>query len=484
MLALVERSAGTFVGALAAAAISLAIPHAAAQDARRDSPSIAGTRRVLVIPVNIPGRAPVAPDREQIAQALFGDRDSVASRYRTISYGKLNFSGSEADIVDPVTVPEPPDLCNSGLGRLAGAAEYAARRQGARYDAATHRIFVVPADFPCNWVGLGGIGGERVWVKATTAKALEHELGHNLGMDHAISWQGFAADASDFMGSGEASLNAPHVAQMGWLDDFPDKITEISAEATVTLELLEAHPTRTTLAKIAIARPSSSSNTYYFSYRAASAANPLPAPFTDGVNIHIFQNGRARGGLTRLVKVLKDGETFEDGPMVVRQISHIVDEQVAFSISFDGAKAAIPAGPPPAPRGAVQSQASGKCLDLARGSKAEGAAIIQYDCHGGGNQKWSLEGDAGGQFHLVSRLSQKCLGPAQAAANGVPVAQSTCWPSADQLWSFHDVAGVHALQNVASGLCLDVPGGSTANGVRLILWSCNDGQNQNWRYSP
>lgn len=36
------------------------------------------------------------------------------------------------------------------------------------------------------------------------------------------------------------------------------------------------------------------------------------------------------------------------------------------------------------------------------------------------------------------------------------------------------------LVNPASGKCLDDPGSSTTNGVRLDLWTCNNGSNQHW----
>jgi hypothetical protein len=40
--------------------------------------------------------------------------------------------------------------------------------------------------------------------------------------------------------------------------------------------------------------------------------------------------------------------------------------------------------------------------------------------------------------------------------------------------------GTTALVGVASGRCLDVPGGSTANGVQPIIWDCHGGTNQQW----
>lgn len=40
-----------------------------------------------------------------------------------------------------------------------------------------------------------------------------------------------------------------------------------------------------------------------------------------------------------------------------------------------------------------------------------------------------------------------------------------------------------ALVSAASGRCLDVPGGSTANGTQLAIWDCHGGTNQRWTLS-
>jgi hypothetical protein len=174
-----------------------------------------------VIPVNLRGRAPVAVDRKQIMQALSGADNSVASRYRAVSFGKMQFAGSDGDLVEPITLSEPPEFCGAGLGSLAPEAEGALQHQGIRQAACQHMVFVIPKDAPCQWTGVGDIRGNRVWAKATTAKALQHELGHNFGMNHALEWRSSNPDGSDFMGSGDASLNAPHVVEMGWLRRRP-----------------------------------------------------------------------------------------------------------------------------------------------------------------------------------------------------------------------------------------------------------------------
>lgn len=438
--------------------------------------------RVLVIPVNLRGRTPVVVDRAQIVQALFGPGESVASRYRAITYGQVVFTGSSRDVADPVTIAEPSDFCTTGLGRLADDAQEAVRQAGIDPAPYQHCVFVIPKDVPCWWTGLADIGGSRVWVKATTAKALQHELGHNLGMNHAVGWRNPNAEGSDFMGSGAASLNAPHVVQMGWLQRYPGKVVEITAEAVVTLEALEAPPWQSTLPKVAIVRPAPGANTYYLSYRASGPANPLPADFTRGVNIHIFDQRRQTGGLTFFVTSLTDDASYQDGPMIVRQVSHTDGDRVTFRISFTGAGQAMPAGPPPAPPGTVQSLASGKCLDLPGGRAEDGTPPIQYECHGGLNQQWRIErvGDAG--YRIVSGMSSKCIGTdrGDASADGL-VVQSACG-APGQLWVLQDAGNGYVLRNAANRLCLDVPGGSVANGAKPIAWPCNGGTNQIWRW--
>jgi len=107
---------------------------------------------------------------------------------------------------------------------------------------------------------------------------------------------------------------------------------------------------------------------------------------------------------------------------------------------------------------------------------------IQYDCHGGLNQQWNIEpaGDAG--YRIASRMSGKCIGtdPGHAAAGGF-IVQSPCGRSPDQIWALDRAGNGYILRNAANRLCLDVQGGSVANGAKLIAWVCNGGINQTWR---
>lgn len=479
MAQLVRHLGALLAPLLAAAVFAVGSPQTRAQ--QHEEPD---RHRVLIVPVNLRGRTPLSIDAKQITQALYGAEDSVASRYRAISYGRVEFTGSEDDIVDPITLEEPTDFCDTGLKRLASAAEDEVQRHGIALAPYQHVVFVIPKDAPCWWVGVGDIGGNRVWVKATTAKALQHELGHNLGMDHAVHWKSSEAEASDFMGSGGTGLNAPHVVEMGWLRAYPGKVIELTGAADVTLEALEADPRQSALPKVAIVRPAAGANTYYLSYRASSSANPLPDEFIRGLNIHIFSTTRQRGGLTYFVAGLSDGASYDDGPMSVQQLSHKEGDRVTFRISFSGTAQAAPAGPPAAPPGTVQSLASGKCLDLPGGQSRDGTLAIQYDCRGSSNQQWSIEAAGSAGSRIVSRMSGKCLGtdPANAAAGG-HIVQSPCGGSPAQLWALENAGNGYVLKNAANHLCLDVPGASLANGTEPIAWACNGGTNQTWRYA-
>ncbi|RAJ59810.1 uncharacterized protein DUF3472 [Streptomyces sp. KhCrAH-43] len=129
-------------------------------------------------------------------------------------------------------------------------------------------------------------------------------------------------------------------------------------------------------------------------------------------------------------------------------------------------------------RGAVTGQ-DGKCLD-ASGGVAEGVVADLYRCSGGENQAWVRAAD--GTLRLPSDY---CL-TADGTANGAAVRVRDCAGTgtggavtdAARQWTYSTSA--HTLVNKASGRCLDVPGGDTADGTALVVWDCAGGANQQW----
>jgi hypothetical protein len=127
--------------------------------------------------------------------------------------------------------------------------------------------------------------------------------------------------------------------------------------------------------------------------------------------------------------------------------------------------------------GSLVGAGSGKCLDVANGSTADGAAIHIWTCYSTvASQQWTLADN--GQVQTQG----KCL---DVASNG------TADGSLTHLWTCYDTVNTQkwalnasgALVNQASGKCLDVQSNGTADGSRLQIWSCAGSANQRWTLS-
>ncbi|MDC2960302.1 ricin-type beta-trefoil lectin domain protein [Streptomyces gilvifuscus] len=76
-----------------------------------------------------------------------------------------------------------------------------------------------------------------------------------------------------------------------------------------------------------------------------------------------------------------------------------------------------------------------------------------------------------------SGIAGKCLDVnGGSSANGTAVDIATCNGSAAQQWSAPSDGTLRAL-----GKCLDATGRGTANGTRIGIWDCNGGSNQQWQ---
>ncbi|NUP06496.1 MAG: hypothetical protein HOW73_10600 [Polyangiaceae bacterium] len=129
----------------------------------------------------------------------------------------------------------------------------------------------------------------------------------------------------------------------------------------------------------------------------------------------------------------------------------------------------------------LRSLISGHCLDVAGGSVESGANVQQWACNGLAPQAWDLEGLANDVASLRSAQSGFCLS-AQGTEPGANVAQLPC--DGGTRWKLENVGlDAYRLVEEASGLCLDVAGGSADAGANVQLWSCNDLAPQVWIWS-
>jgi len=133
----------------------------------------------------------------------------------------------------------------------------------------------------------------------------------------------------------------------------------------------------------------------------------------------------------------------------------------------------VPVTPPPpmSPANPIRNPQSGKCIDSAGGSGADGTAVVLYDCNGTASQDWRYEGGV-----LIGK-DGKCLDASGgSSADGTRLILWSCSGNANQQWKLN----ANGALTGSSGKCLDISGGGTVNGTRIQLWTCAGSWNQKW----
>ena len=125
---------------------------------------------------------------------------------------------------------------------------------------------------------------------------------------------------------------------------------------------------------------------------------------------------------------------------------------------------------------------SGKCVDDAGGSTANGTAVQQWDCgSGNANQEWQFQPTDSGYYKAVSRnassVAWDVTGGSGATGNGVPIQLWSYGGGTNQQWlPTAQSNGTYTFTARNSGTeCLDVTNRSTTNGTQLQQWSCTAG---------
>ncbi len=128
--------------------------------------------------------------------------------------------------------------------------------------------------------------------------------------------------------------------------------------------------------------------------------------------------------------------------------------------------------------------ATGQVVDLASSSTADGAAIHQWSNNNSSAQRFKLERTQGNRFSLVNAGSGKCVAiGGTSLADGAGLQQATCTTEAPQQFLFYPVIdnaraplalGQYALRSASSNLCVEVVGGSNADGAKIQQASCNN----------
>ncbi len=291
--------------------------------------------------------------KESVDEKVFSGSKSVKKYYEEVSLNQISVSGQ---VFDWVTIDSnPKDNCeiidweNQALEKL--------KDKGIDLSTFSHNAFVHPNVNACFYAGSASMGGNEFDVNGDMPSSVfAHELGHNLGMDHAneldchqkpidlyASCSEYEyGDGYDAMGFFIHHLNAPHKASLGWIPE--EKIQTVTGDGVYKISVLEK-PANSSIPQTLRIQRSNINDDYYLEYRQPIGFDSdLPTTLTQGALIHIGNEERI--GFTKILRVspekdydtshaLSDGQGFLDpvNGISIQQIAHDSDS-VTVSVRF------------------------------------------------------------------------------------------------------------------------------------------------------
>lgn len=131
---------------------------------------------------------------------------------------------------------------------------------------------------------------------------------------------------------------------------------------------------------------------------------------------------------------------------------------------------------------------SGMCLNVAHASPYNGAQVVQATCSGWSNERWTMrhidtDWWTGEKFYrLVANHTGKCLEVANGSkAHATPVVQWSCGSGWHQQWKRIDLGnGYNFLIARHSDMCLNVAHASMSHAAPVVQAWCSNGENEQW----
>lgn len=160
---------------------------------------------------------------------------NLQGMFRACSNGRASFATTI--IPHKVSVQHFKQICpKCEFLTWAKEADSIVSKQWANFNNYRFRIYILPDIPACNFAGLGDVAPCtrrfcRIWIRAQFSSEIAtyfHELGHNLGLNHASLYDKEYADLSDAMGycCNLRCFNAPHSHMLSW--SFPILILNTS----------------------------------------------------------------------------------------------------------------------------------------------------------------------------------------------------------------------------------------------------------------
>ncbi|MGW1057973.1 RICIN domain-containing protein [Micromonospora rubida] len=126
----------------------------------------------------------------------------------------------------------------------------------------------------------------------------------------------------------------------------------------------------------------------------------------------------------------------------------------------------------------IQNFGSGKCIQPPPANSTDiGVQLVQMTCNGSAAQRWAPISLGGGQYRFLNQSTGGCLDAHGPNANKTPVDTWACNSISNEKWQVTPAIPNSVPARIVSAIgsrCLDVAGGSPADGAPIQIYACTD----------